>query len=297
MGTTRLTATSRRRILNGLIPLILASVSCGLLLLTLITKRIYKAVKRSRRRRRLHAIVGYSSAQRQSHIPPSGHVQSSSHLHSSDAFANHSRFSSAGGNSDDGGSTNSGGNGTLSAPLPQVIIETEAEHEMHNSHDLMLEAENAVIRAQVKQQGIVWPGAFKALGMLKQKENHHHPKPAIKYSSKYLAVPGDGLMHDSDSWIQWWKAPRKKMKKKMNWLRGIDSKRHGRKSRRRKWTWKELGDKLLQNGKKDFIQALLAWAIVATVFSKSIFMRDIHTGWNWVAGIAWVSEVLSALLI
>lgn len=170
-------------------------------------------------------------------------------------------------------------------PLPQVIIETEAEHDANDSHDLMLEAENAVIRSQVKEQGIVWPGAFKALGMLKEKEDHHQ-KPN-RMPSKYLAVPGDGEMHDSDSWIQWWKAPRKKMKKHMGLF---NSRRNGsRKGRRRKWTWRALGEKLLKQGKKDFFQALLAWGVVATVLSKAIFMQDVHTAWKWVAGIVWVS--------
>lgn len=169
-----------------------------------------------------------------------------------------------------------------------MIIETEAEHDANDSHDLMLEAENAVIRSQVKKQGIVWPGAFKALGMLKEKEDHHL-KPN-RFPSKYLAVPGDAIVHDSDSWIQWWKAPRKKMKKtQLRWFGGSGSSNNGRKGRRRKWTWKELADKLLKQGKKDFIQALLAWAVVGTVLSKAIFMRDVHTVWKWMAGIAWAS--------
>ena len=169
-------------------------------------------------------------------------------------------------------------------PVPQVIIETEAEHDANDSHDLMLEAENAVIRSQVKEQGIVWPGAFKALGMLKEKEDHHL-KPN-RMPAKYLAVPGDGVMHDSDSWIQWWKAPRKKIKKQFRFFGGAN---RSRKGRRRAWTWKALGQKLVKQGKKDFAQALLAWGVVATVMNKAIFMKDVHTVWKWAAAIAWVS--------
>jgi len=200
-------------------------------------------------------------------------------------FSSHSRLSSVAGNSDDGDSSVAPSGGV---PVPQVIIETEAEHDVNDSHDLMLEAENAVIRSQVKEQGIVWPGAFKALGMLKEKEDHHQ-KPN-RMPLKYLAVPGDGQLHDSDSWIQWWKAPRKKMKKQMR-LFGSGRNTSGnnnRRGRRRKWTWSALGHKLLKQGKKDFVQALLAWGVVATVLSKAIFQTDIHTAWKWVTGVAWV---------
>lgn len=267
------------RILNGVIPLIFVCVSFGILFLTWAFKRIYKAVKRRRRRLRLHTIGGYSGLHSQHH-----HAQEpSQRTNGSLNLGTHSRLSSAAGNSDDGDSSVAAGPGV---PVPQVIIETEAEHDANDSHDLMLEAENAVIRSQVKEQGIVWPGAFKALGMLKEKEDHHL-KPN-RMPSKYLAVPGDGQLHDSDSWIQWWKAPRKKMKKKLR-LFGY-GKSYSKKGRRRKWTWKALAHKLVKQGKKDFIQALLAWAVVGTLLSKAIFQRDVHTVWKWVAGIAWVSE-------
>lgn len=149
----------------------------------------------------------------------------------------------------------------------------------------MLEAENVVIRIQVAKEGILWPGVFKALGLLKEEEDLHL-KPN-RMPANHLTVPGDGVMHDSDSWTQWWKAPRKKIKEHLRFLtRG----NQGRKGRRRGWTWKALGQKLLKQGKKDFVQALLAWGVVATMLSRAIVLKDVHTAWKWTAAIAWVSS-------
>lgn len=147
----------------------------------------------------------------------------------------------------------------------------------------MLEAENAVIRSKVKEQGILWPGAYKALGMLKVRESDclkSNGKPA-----RYLAIPGDGQMNKSHWWMRCWKVPREKMKKQFG-LAG--SGERSRRSRGRAWTWKGLRRKLVKQGKKDFIQALIAWGVVALLLFKAYSMKNTHIAWKWVAAIAWV---------
>ena len=164
-------------------------------------------------------------------------------------------------------------------PMPAVIIEDEQEHDMLQSQDLMLEAENAIIRRAVKEQGIVWPGAFRALGSLKEKPNHHI-KPDNE-RNKYLAVPrvgengqDDHVAHDGDSWVQFWKSPRDAAMRKI------------RKERAR-FSWRVTIRRLWKNGKKDFIQALLSWSLVSILYTKSALAHH-HAQWLLLPAIVWV---------
>lgn len=159
--------------------------------------------------------------------------------------------------------------------LPAVIIETGQEHDENDSHDAMLEAENTVIRESVKRQGIVWPEAFRALGLLKEKEDHHR-KPNLR-KSKYLQVPEDGHDHASDSWIQWWKAGQRDMRRVSRW-----------KAKIKRITTKQVAKQLVKKGKRDFVQGLTAWAVVALLYINAF---DAATGdaWAYTPSAAWVS--------
>lgn len=173
--------------------------------------------------------------------------------------------------------------------MPNVVIEDEQEHGMLESQDLMLEAENAVIRRAVKQQGIVWPGAFRALGSLKEKPDHHRKPDNDR--NKYLAVPRvaengqeDDVAHDGDSWVQFWKSPRDAAMRKM------------RKERER-FSWRVTFRRLWRNGKKDFIQALLAWSLVGILWARATLARHHHHPaghWAVAPAVAWVGGVASA---
>lgn len=158
--------------------------------------------------------------------------------------------------------------------LPALLVETGYEHDANDSHDAMLEAENAVIRDSVKRQGIVWPEAFKALGLLKEKEDHHK-KPDLR-KSRYLQVLEDGHDHASDSWIQWWKAGQRDMRRVQRWKR-----------RWRKVKIKKVLERTLKHGKRNFIQSNAAWAIVAVTFVKA-YQNPSPSVWLYTLSIVWV---------
>lgn len=141
----------------------------------------------------------------------------------------------------------------------------------------MLEAENAVIRESVKRSGIVWPEAFRALGLLKEKEDHHQ-KPNLR-KTRYLQVPEDGHDHASDSWIQWWKAGQRDMRRLSRWQ-----------NKWRRIKWKRVLQNVRKNGKKNFVQSNLAWAVVALLFVNA-YESQTKTVWNYAACGAWVSTL------
>lgn len=252
-----------KRVLDGAIPLSLACLSFTILTLSYVLRRTFKILRRRRRRSKL---IGVPSSR-----PKYSHGGGPSYGTSSDGNGHHDDDERPHGST---GSTTPEGQ----QPLPVLIIETEAEHEVNDSHDLMLEAENAVIRQAVKDQGIVWPGAFKALGLLKERENHHL-KPKV-HGSKYLQVPNDGRDHASDSWIQWWRSSHN--------LRTTITKKNFYKRRR---SFAKTIRKITTHGKKDFVQSLLAWALVALLFIKYALAdrRVSYRGWVLVPAFIWVS--------
>ena len=153
-----------------------------------------------------------------------------------------------------------------------MFIETEHEHDINDSRDAMLEAENDVIRETVQRGGIVWPGAFRALGLLKEKENHH-VKPDTR-GAKYSQVLRDGKFHATNSWVR------------RCWPFQSGSEAGKRVSRRT--GWRSLAKRVAKEGKKNFVQALIAWALVALLFVKALQMHTFR-GWGMMSGIIWVS--------
>ena len=155
---------------------------------------------------------------------------------------------------------------------PALIIESEYEYEANDSRDVMLEAENDVIREAVRRGDIVWPGALKALGLLSEKENHLiKPDPR---KSKHLQVPLNGDELALRSQKRWWRL-------------GVIG-NEGRSVRRRRQGWRHLPTQIVKKGKTNFVQAILAWAVTALLLVKAIYAPR-YIGWVFVPGSVWVS--------
>lgn len=160
----------------------------------------------------------------------------------------------------------------------------------------MLDAENAIIRKSVQSEGIVWAGAFRALKRLKRQENHH-----LQMLAEEERVAADGgveedpfapkghILRDAmGSWIsQGWPTVEVETERSSNGA--VDGEGVHRTVHRRRRTLLDMMKQHARNGKKDFVQALLAWSIVALLYVRAILFDDTdRIGWSTVPADLWV---------